>query len=110
MKKETIWEKVKWELFMYKMRFYILQDNLKYKLLKLIHCNKGFHYFEKKFISLTKTYKDKSRKWRSDYFECKVCGLIEFTTKKDLWNYKIINKCEDDNIKLLVKEIVNGKK
>ena len=109
-KKETIISKIKWKVFMLKIRFDLWLNDIKYSLLKNNHCNKGFHYFEKTSTTLTSYHNKKKRTVKSNYFKCKVCGLIRFTTKKDLKNYNIINKREDKNMRLLAKSILNDRK
>jgi len=94
-KKETLWQKVKWKCFMIKVKFWLWQSDLKHKLNRINHCNKGYHKISLKNEALTKYSCDnKKRAFRTDFYECSECGLLLFASEKDKKNYQRIHKHE----------------
>lgn len=85
--------------------------DLKYARLKVKHCNKGFHNFEREFVKVIVGGAGYKKGWNreSNFFKCKVCKNVRFATGKDRRNWIFIQRREektwDSTIKLMIKDM-----
>ena len=106
-KKTTKYQDLKWWFFMRKIHFRNWKFDTNYSILKFMHCRKGFHDMKKDGITLImKSPGKKERKWKTTFFKCRVCNLIQFPTEKDKRNWEFIEDRQNKNIKLMVDDVI----
>ena len=81
---------IKWKAYMLKLHEQLLISDTITTILKIKHCNKGFHHMKPDYLTVQKSTKNK--KYRTiinvKFFECEVCGLKRFHNKKDKDKYE----------------------
>lgn len=107
-KKTSWWSNFKFWLFLKNMVIILKYYDLRTKILKVLHCKKGFHFLLRDGIKVSVSGAGYSKGWSrsTTFFKCKVCDTIYFPTKKDQLNYDFIKKREEKSMVGLVNSMV----
>ena len=110
-KKQTKWQYFNFKLFMIKIRILLWTHDLRKRISRGIHCEKGFHKYKECMTKLTVgSTMGTSRSWESNYFKCDLCGKIVMLTEKDKRNYIFIKNRENNNFKKLFEAMLKDGK
>jgi hypothetical protein len=106
-----IYNEISFRIMILKIRWYLFCMDQKSRILRIIHCNRGWHKYRPDSLKFGREEPHKRFRYELNvhYLRCKNCNSLCFFSVKDKEKYLAFKNKELDGLKKLV-EMVSCKK